>query len=158
MLHPWAPAFMTTAPPTDPGIPAANSSPASPRWEARRLRCGRLAPHSATTRQPAHPAVGDQDVAAAPEDDEVLPVLVQPPDHGLQVRERRGEHQDVGGPADPEGDVAGQGLPEADASGTQPLQLGHERLTHGSSPAARAPAASAPPAPRRPSTRPPRRW
>src|SRR5579884_4096913 len=54
MLHPWAPAFMTTAPPTDPGIPAANSSPASPRWEARRLRCGRLAPHSATTRQPSY--------------------------------------------------------------------------------------------------------
>src|SRR3989454_5159192 len=53
MACPCAPAFITTAPPSDAGMPAANSSPDSPCRAAARARCGSPAPACAVTRSPS---------------------------------------------------------------------------------------------------------
>jgi hypothetical protein len=43
MSDPWPPAFMATAPPTEPGTPTAHSNPVSPASTLRRATTGRPA-------------------------------------------------------------------------------------------------------------------
>ena len=64
MSAPWPPAFIRTAPPTEPGTPTAHSKPVSPAATVRRASTGRLvAPPARTTlavtprcRRSPHPA------------------------------------------------------------------------------------------------------
>ena len=53
MSEPWPPAFMRTAPPTDPGTPTAHSRPMRPAATDRRARTGRLTAPPARTAPPS---------------------------------------------------------------------------------------------------------
>ena len=50
MSDPWPPAFMRTAPPTEPGTPTAHSNPVSPASTVRRATTGSAAAPPARTR------------------------------------------------------------------------------------------------------------
>ena len=68
MSEPWPPAFMRTAPPTDPGTPTAHSNPVSPSATVRRASLGSGAPPPALTADPdtAKPAKSPSRATARP--------------------------------------------------------------------------------------------
>ena len=49
MSEPWPPAFIRTAPPTEPGTPTAHSNPVSPAAAVRRASTGSATPPPAVT-------------------------------------------------------------------------------------------------------------
>ena len=53
MSEPWPPAFIRTAPPTEPGTPTAHSSPWRPAAAVRRASTGRLTDAPAVTVVPS---------------------------------------------------------------------------------------------------------
>ena len=53
MSDPWPPAFIRTAPPTEPGTPTAHSRPVSPAATVRRARVGRATAPPARTSVPS---------------------------------------------------------------------------------------------------------
>ena len=57
---PWPPAFMRTAPPTEPGTPTAHSRPVSPAAALRRASTGRLTAEPARTSVPSISIVAHQ--------------------------------------------------------------------------------------------------
>ena len=68
MSAPWPPAFMRTAPPTDPGTPTAHSSPLSPASTVRRASTGSPAPPPAdtSTGSPAGPSAAPISIPLSP--------------------------------------------------------------------------------------------
>ena len=57
MSEPWPPAFMRTAPPTEPGTPTAHDSPLHPASATRRASTGRATAAPARTTTGAAPPV-----------------------------------------------------------------------------------------------------
>ena len=110
--EPWPPAFMRTAPPTEPGTPTAHSRPRSPAAAVRRARTGRL-----TAAAGHHLVAVDGDG-------------LEPRSEGDgQAGEAGVGHEEVGAATDHQDGDAGAGAPVGAGHGHQLLlvgRLGHE--------------------------------